>query len=132
MSRFRSTLAGLACCVTMSLVFASSASACEPDPGRQPIRVSVGSDGLPVVSPDEVRVCVGETVRWVFNGWAAKQFAVEFMSAGDSPFDWAKQTGATVEGTIRSDAVKGNKPTPYSYNVSFDSQASDPRIIVDP
>jgi plastocyanin len=133
MSRFQSTLIGLACCVTMSLAFMSSASAaCKPDPGRQPIRVSVGGDGKPVVSPEEVRACVGETIRWVFNGWAAKQFAVEFTSAEDSPFDWAKQTGATVEGTIRTDAVKGDKPTGYDYNVSFDSQASDPRIIVDP
>ena len=132
MSRFQSTLIGLACCFTMSLVFTSSASACEPDPGRQPIRVSVGADGKPVVSPEEVRACVGETIRWVFNGWAAKQFAVEFTSAEDSPFSWGRQTGATVEGTIKTDAVKDNKPTPYSYNVSFDSQASDPRIIVDP
>jgi hypothetical protein len=81
-----------------------------------------------VVKPDEVHACVDETIRWVFNGWAARQFAVEFMSAEESPFDWAKQTGATVEGTIRSDAAK----KPYPYNVSFDSQASDPRIIVDP
>jgi plastocyanin len=132
MSTFRSTLVGLACCVAMSIAFVSNASACDANPGRQPIRVSVGADGKPVVSPDEVRACVGETIKWVFNGWAAKQFAVEFTSAEDSPFTWDKQKGATVEGTIRNDAVKGNKPTGYDYNVSFDSQASDPRIIVDP
>jgi plastocyanin len=112
----------------MSLALTSNASACEPSPGRQPIRVSVGQDGKPAVSPEEVHACVGETIRWVFNGWAAKQFAVEFTSAEESPFSWGTQTGATVEGTIRSDAAK----KPYPYNVSFDSQASDPRIIVDP
>ncbi len=116
----------------MSLAFTSSASACEPSPGRQPIRVSVGADGKPVVSPDVVQ-CLRRRDHPLGLQWLGGQ-AVRggFHERGRLPFSWEKQTGATVEGTIKSDAVKDNKPTPYDYNVSFDSQASDPRIIVDP
>jgi hypothetical protein len=131
MARHKSLLVGAACCASLTLVLVASVSACEPDPGRQPIRVSVGDGGNPVVTPDTVHACVGETIRWVFEG-PAREFAVDFASADKSPFQWAKLTGATVEGTVKGGAAKGGKPTPYSYDVSFGSQSSDPQIIVDP
>jgi plastocyanin len=130
-TRYKSLFVGAVCCASLTLALAASVSACEPDPGRQPIRVSVGDDGNPAVTPDSVHACVGETIRWVFEG-PAREFAVDFTSADKSPFSWAKLTGATVEGTIKSGAAKGGKSTSYSYDVSFGSQSSDPKIIVDP
>lgn len=105
---------------------------CTPDADRAPIRVSVGDDGQPAVTPDEVSVCEGETVRWVFQGSAAKEFAVIFRSDAGSPFDWDKQTGATVTGTVKAGAAKDGQQTPYKYDVEIDGKTRDPKIIVDP
>jgi hypothetical protein len=131
MSRHHSILAGMTCCVSLTLALATSASACEPNPQRPPIRVSVGTDGKPVVTPDTVNACVDETIHWVFQG-GAKEFAVSFTGADGSPFDWNERKGASVTGTVRPGAVKGQKPTPYKYNVEVDGKVLDPQIIVDP
>lgn len=105
---------------------------CVPDANRAPIRVSVGADGQPAVTPADVSVCEGETVRWVFQGSDAKEFSVLFRSDAGSPFDWDDQTGATVTGTVKSGAAKGGQRTPYKYDVEIDGKTLDPKIIVDP
>ena len=131
MSRYRPLLVGAACCTALSLAFAASVSACEPSPGRPPIRVSVGANGDPVVTPDSVNACAGETIRWVFQG-GAKEFAVSFTGAEGSPFDWNEQRGASVTGTVKAGAAKDQQPTTYKYGVEVDGKVLDPKIIVDP
>jgi len=132
MSRNQYFPVAMSCCVALSLALAASAGACEPDPARPPIKVSVGTDGRPEVAPDGVSACVGETIRWIFKGSAAREFAVVFTSEEDSPFDWHRQTGATVTGTVRRDAVKDNRATEYKYSVEVDGKVLDPKIIIEP
>jgi plastocyanin len=128
MSRTPSFLVTLACGATLALGFAANADACESQ-GKINIKVKVDSSGQPVVDPDTVSACVGDTVHWVFAG--SKEFKVHFMD-GDSPFDWSDSKGASVEGTVKADAVKGDAPTPYKYSVDVDGKVLDPKIIVDP
>ena len=125
-----SILGGLACCLALATTLAGSAAACERTDHR-PILVSVGADGMPAVDTDSVTVCEGDTVRWVFKG-AAREFAISFTSAADSPFDWDRQTGATVTGTVKPGAAKGSQPTPYKYDVQVGGKTLDPKIIVVP
>jgi len=108
------------------------AGPCVPDPGRKPILVSVGASGQPEVEPDEVHACVGEELRWVFKGSVAREFSVLFKSVAESPFDWDRQTGSTVVGTVKGTAVKDEKSTEYKYDVEVDGKLLDPTIIVDP
>lgn len=126
----KSILGGLACCLALATMLPASADACERGT-RRPIMVSVGADGMPKVDPDTLKVCEGDTVRWVFRG-AARDFSVLFTSAEDSPFDWNEQTGATVTGTVREGAVKDGQQTPYKYDVKVGEKTLDPKIIVDP
>jgi hypothetical protein len=121
---------GLTCCLALATLLPASADACERSDHR-PILVSVGADGKPAVDTDSLTVCEGDTVRWVFKG-TARDFAIIFMSAEESPFEWDRQTGATVTGTVRSGAAKGGQRTPYKYDVQVDGETLDPRIIVDP
>lgn len=132
MSRYQPIFIGVTCCVSLTLGLATSASACESNPQRQPIHVSVDANGTPVATPDSVNACVGDEIRWVFNGPTSREFAVAFTSAKGSPFDWGQQTGSTVTGTVRQGAVKDNKPTDYKYSVDVDGKVLDPKIVVDP
>jgi plastocyanin len=130
MFRRKLILGGLTCCLALATTLPTSADACERT-SRRPIMVSVGADGLPAVDADAVTVCEGDTVRWVFKG-AARDFAISFTSAADSPFDWDRQTGATVTGTVKPGAAKDGQRTPYKYDVQVDGKTLDPKIIVDP
>jgi len=130
MLRNKSALLGIACCLGWALPLAASADNCVPTPGREPIRVSVGTDGTPAVSPETVTACEGETLRWVFQG-GAREFAILFVSAEDSPFDWSSRRGATVSGTVKAGAAKGEQKTEYKYDVEVDGKVLDPRIIIE-
>ena len=66
-----------------------------------------------------------------FQG-AAREFAILFTSAEDSPFDWNRQTGATVTGVVRQGAVKDGQQTDYKYDVQVGDKVLDPKIIVVP
>ena len=126
----RSKLPGLTLGLALVLALSAGAEACERA-DRQPIMVTVGADGMPEVDTDSLTVCEGDTVRWIFQG-AARQFSILFTSAGDSPFDWKQQTGATVTGTVRQGAVKDGQQTPYKYDVKVGEKTLDPTIIVVP
>jgi len=123
-------LGGLACFVALATMLPASADACERTDHR-PIMVSVGADGMPVVDTDSVTVCEGDTVRWVFKG-EARDFAIIFTSAANSPFDWDRQTGATVTGTVKAGAAKDGQRTSYKYDVEVEGKTLDPKIIVVP
>jgi hypothetical protein len=133
MSGKKSILFVAACCAALvAPLLSAQAQACEANPGRAPIRVSIGADGTPAVSAESVTACEGETLRWVFQGTDAREFSVLFVGAEDSPFDWDRQTGSTVTGTVKPGAAKGGKRTEYKYDVEVDGNVLDPRIIVDP
>ena len=117
-------------CLALAMMMSAGAESCERA-DRQPIMVSVGADGMPEVDTDSLTVCEGDTVRWVFQG-AARQFSILFRSAEDSPFDWNRQTGATVTGVVRQGAVKDGQQTPYKYDVQVGEKTLDPKIIVVP
>ncbi len=130
MSRTPSFLAALACGTVLALGFAAHADACESTGKKIKIKVKVDNAGQPAVDPDTVNACVGDTVHWVFAG--SKEFKVQFTGDEGSPFDWSDKKGASVEGTVKADAVKGDAPTPYKYDVEVDGKVLDPKIIVDP
>ena len=130
MFQHRSKLPGLTLGLALVLALSAGAEACERA-DRQPIMVTVGADGMPEVDTDSLTVCEGDTVRWIFQG-AARQFSILFTSAGDSPFEWKQQTGATVTGTVRQGAVKDGQQTPYKYDVKVGEKTLDPKIIVVP
>lgn len=127
----KSMLFGVTCCVGLATSASAQEPACVPDPGRDTIKVSVGDDGKPVVTPDAVSVCEGESVRWVFAGSSAREFSVLFTGVANSPFDWSRQTGATVTGTVKAGAAKDGKKTEYKYDVDVDGKVLDPKIIVE-
>jgi len=130
MFRNKSALLGMTCCLGWALPLAASAENCVPAPGREPIKVSVGADKMPAVSPETVTACEGETLRWVFQG-DAREFSVLFVSADNSPFEWNRQTGATVSGTVKPGAAKNEQRTEYKYDVEVDGKVLDPRIIIE-
>ena len=130
MFRNKLVVPGLILCGAV-VALASHAEACEPDSTRGPIRVSVGEDNMPVVTPDSVTACEGEILRWVFQGSDARAFSVIFVSEDKSPFDWDRQTGATVTGTVKAGAAKNGGKTEYKYDVEVDGHRLDPRIIVE-
>jgi hypothetical protein len=123
-------LLGAACCLALATLLPASAGACERKDHR-PIVVSVGADGMPEVDTDTVTVCEGDTLRWVFKG-PPRDFSVIFASTVDSPFEWNRQTGVTVTGTVKQGAVKDGQQTPYKYDVQVDGKTLDPKIIVVP
>jgi len=131
MLRHGSILLGAACCLGLAWSSPTIAGDCQPQPGREPIRVNVDADGTPTVSADSVTVCVGEQVRWVFGGSGGREFAIIFRGADGSPFDWERQTGNTVLGTVRQDAAQEGQAKPYKYDVEVDGKALDPIIIVE-
>jgi hypothetical protein len=126
----KSRLLGVTGCLALVMALPAGAEACERA-DRRPIMVSVGADGMPEVDTESLTVCEGDTVRWIFRG-AARQFSILFTSADDSPFDWNRQTGATVTGVVRAGAVKDGEETPYKYDVQVGSKTLDPKIIVVP
>lgn len=121
---------GLACGLAMAALLPASADACERKDHR-PILVSVGADGTPEVDTDSVTVCEGDTLRWVFKG-PPRDFSVLFASTAESPFDWNRQTGATITGTVKQGAAKDSQQTSYKYDVQVDEKTLDPKIIVVP
>jgi len=130
MLKTKSALISMTCCLGWALPLAASAENCVPTPGREPIRVSVGADKMPAVSAESVTACEGETLRWVFQG-GAREFAILFVSAEDSPFEWSRQKGATVSGTVKAGAAKDAQKTEYKYDVEVDGKVLDPRIIIE-
>jgi len=126
----KSRLLGVTGCLALAMALSAGAEACERA-DRRPIMVSVGADGMPQVDTDSLTVCEGDTVRWIFRG-AAREFAILFTSAEDSPFDWNRQTGATVTGVVRQGAAKDGQQTDYKYDVQVGDKVLDPKIIVVP
>jgi plastocyanin len=126
----KSRLLGVTGGLALIMAFSAGAEACERA-DRKPIMVSVGADGMPKVDPESLSVCEGDKVRWVFRG-AAREFSILFTSAEDSPFDWNRQTGATVTGVVRAGAVKDGQETSYKYDVQVGEKTLDPKIIVVP
>jgi hypothetical protein len=132
MLRTASILLGVACSLGLAWSSSAAASECQPQAGREPIRVSVGADGIPTVSASSVTACEGETIRWVFTGSGGQEFSVIFQSAEGSPFDWDRQTGATVTGTVRAGAAQGGQSTSYKYDVDVNGKVLDPVIVIEP
>ena len=114
-----------ACCALLAAVTAP-AGACEQRP-QPPVMVTVGADGTPVVDRDPIRACEGDTIRWVFQG-GARELSVIFRDDASSPFDWNRQTGATVTGTVRAGASERG---PFKYDVEVGGRRLDPQIIVE-
>ncbi|HSQ69026.1 MAG TPA: hypothetical protein VLM41_03000 [Steroidobacteraceae bacterium] len=107
------------------------AGACESDKDKLTVDVTVGADGLPEVSIDPIRACPGDEIKWKFKGEGAREFAVEFASKADSPFDWKdkkEKADKTLKGTVRADAA----PKPYKYTAVVDGKPKDPVIIIEP
>jgi hypothetical protein len=104
------------------------AGACESDPDKLKVEVTVGADGKPEVSIDPIHACRGDEIKWKFKGEGAREFAVKFAS--DSPFDWKKERSVnqTLKGTVRADAATKN----YDYMTEVDGEDGDPVIIIDP
>lgn len=114
-----------ACCALLAAV-AAPAGACEQRP-QPPVMVTVGPDGMPRVDRDPIRACEGDTIRWVFQG-GARELSVIFRDDASSPFDWNRQTGATVTGTVRAGASENG---PFKYDVDVDGHRLDPQIIIE-
>ena len=121
--------------------YPAMAGACESDKTKLTVEVTIGADGKPDVSIDPIRACAGDEIKWKFKGEGAREFAVEFASEKDSPFDWKKDSpfdwkkgvkrekvGKTLKGTVRADAA----PRKYKYTARVDEKFSDPIIIIDP
>ena len=132
MPRNSSMLLGAACCLGLAWSSLAAAGDCQPKPGREPIRVNVGTDGTPTVSQSSASYCEGEAVRWVFTGAGGKEFSIIFGSGEGTPFDWDRQTGNTVTGTVRPGAAKAGQSTPYKYDVVIDGVVLDPVIVIEP
>lgn len=108
------------------------AGACESDKDKLTVDVTIGADGLPEVSIDPIHACPGDEIKWKFKGEGAREFAVEFATEEDSPFDWkgkkGEKVGNMLKGTVRSDA----EPKDYKYTAWVDEKFKDPTIIIDP
>lgn len=118
----RSALYGTLLLTTLT----ATAEACERRP-QPPVMVTVGADGMPVVNRDPIQACEGDTIRWVFQG-GARELAVIFRDAANSPFDWNRQTGATVTGTVRAGAAQVGG---FKYDVEVNGRRLDPQIIIE-
>lgn len=113
--------------------YPAMAGACESDKTKLTVEVTIGADGKPDVSIDPIRACPGDEIKWKFKGAGAREFAVEFASEEDSPFDWKhkrEKVGKTLKGTVRADAARPDDP--YKYTARVDDKARDPIIIIDP
>lgn len=137
MSRHQLVLARMASCVALGLILSAGVSGCASQgsgANKTPIQVTVTVDasGMPAVSPDPITAHEGNKVHWVFQGPAAKEFAVIFTNVANSPFDWSEQKGTQVWGTVKSGAAKDKKRTEYKYSVDVNGKVKDPRIIIEP
>ena len=101
--------------------------------GNHVIRVSVGEGGAPVLeyregSGEEVKVCKGDSVRWVLNG-PVRGYLVDFHFPEGAPFADPKKRRShenTVAVTI-GDTAEGE----YNYDLNFaNGGGKDPTIIV--
>jgi hypothetical protein len=136
MSRHQLVLTRMAPCIATGLILLAVLGGCASntsDTYRTPIKVtiSVGTDGIPVATPDEIRAREGDRVHWVFQGPEAKEFAVIFKSVADSPFDWSAQKGASLRGKVKPGAAKGGARTEYKYDVDVAGKVKDPKIIIE-
>jgi hypothetical protein len=127
----------MASCVALGLILSAGVSgcaSCPSDSNKTPIQVTVTVDasGMPEVKPDPVPAHEGNKVHWVFQGPAAREFAVKFRNVADSPFDWSEQKGTQVWGTVKAGAAKDNRRTEYKYSVDVNGKALDPKIIIEP
>ena len=122
-------LRGAACCALLVTTLAGTSEACEKRP--QPAVVVTIADGKPVVNRDPIRACEGDTIRWVFAD-NVHELSVVFKDPANSPFDWDRQTGATVTGTVRAGAAQDSGTDGFKYDVVVDGQTLDPKIIVEP
>lgn len=108
------------------------AGACESDKDKLTVEVMVGADGKPVVTPEKLHACPGDEIKWKFKGEGAREFAVEFATQADSPFDWWERKKEKVDkmlkGTVRRDAA----PDDYKYTAYVDDEPKDPYIVIDP
>jgi|WetSurSiteA1Bulk_404760.scaffolds.fasta_scaffold88637_1 hypothetical protein len=136
MSRHHLVLTRMAPATVMGLILLAGMSACESTrsgPGGAPVEVKVSVvDGAPVVDPEDASAHEGDDVHWIFQGRDAKEFEIIFTSVADSPFEWRKQAGASVWGTVKAGAAKGGKKTDYKYSVDVGGKVRDPRIIIEP
>ena len=132
MSRMPTILAALACGTVLALGFAANALAGDLSGKKVTIMVKE-ADGQPVVDPEAVVACVGDTIHGVFAGSDAKEFKVKFAN-DDSPFGWPDGTsrGASVNGTVQPGAAKNGRSTDYPYDVEIDGAMLDPKIIIEP
>ena len=124
--RIASPIRTVAACCALLVAVTAPAGACEQRP-QPPVMVTVGADGIPVVDRDPIRACEGDTIRWVFQG-GARELAVIFRDDASSPFDWNRQTGATVTGTVQAGASERG---PFKYDVEVGGRRLDPQIIVE-
>ena len=124
--RIASPIRTVAACCALLVAVTAPAGACEQRP-QPPVMVTVGADGTPVVDRDPIRACEGDTIRWVFQG-GARELAVIFRDDASSPFDWNRQTGATVTGTVQAGASERG---PFKYDVEVGGRRLDPQIIVE-
>ncbi len=137
MSHHQLVRARMASCVALGLILSAGVSSCATNQSNTsrtpiPVQVSIGNDGTPVVTPEEITAHEKDKVHWVFQGRDSKEFAVKFTSAADSPFEWSEQKGASVTGTVKSGAAKGGKRTDYKYSVDVEGKVKDPKIIIEP
>jgi hypothetical protein len=130
MARHQLVLARMASCVAMGFILLAGMSGCASTPIQ--VTVSVDANGMPAVAPDPITAREGDKVHWVFQGPAAREFAIKFTSAADSPFDWSEQKGTQVRGTVKSGAAKDRKRTEYKYSVDVEGKVLDPKIIIEP
>ena len=129
MTNHASILTGLAGCAALFAPLVADAD-CVPK-ANPPILVDVGADGKAKLSVDTVRACEGEVLRWNFVGPDGKAMAVAFVSAQGSPFEWDRQTGRSITGTVKAGAAKNQPETRYEYVVEIDGQPMDPVIIIE-
>ena len=100
--------------------------------GKHTIQVSEGADGKPSLkykggSAENVYVCDGDTVNWVFPG-SERKYIVEFMNKAPFPGESKKKRsqGGAIKITINAE------PGEYEYNAEFEGgEPMDPRLIVD-
>lgn len=142
MSRHHSVLSAAASRVAIVLLVAFGLAACAASPPQDTVldckckgskvKVDVTEvNGMPAVNPDPVMAREGDQVHWVFHGSAAREFAIVFQSAQDSPFDWSEMKGAQVKACVKAGAARDGSPTDYEYDVDINGRVLDPKIIIE-
>ncbi len=137
MSRHQLVLTRMASCVALGLILSAGVSGCASQgagASKTPkqVAVTVDASGMPAATPDETKAREGDKVHWVFQGPAAREFAVKFTNVADSPFDWSEQKGTQIWGTVKAGAAKDNRRTEYKYSVDVNGKTLDPKIIIEP